>query len=71
LTILSHKGITKISLFGIKSIEIMRTYTLRIDEDLLNKLKYIAKYEKRSVNSQIMMLIKKFIADFEKTEKHI
>ena len=48
----------------------MKNYTLRIDEDLLNELKYIAKYEKRSVNSQIIILIKKFIADFEKTEKH-
>ena len=49
----------------------LKNFTLRIEDEFLDKLKYISAYEKRSVNGQIIILIKKFIADFEKTEKHI
>ena len=40
-------------------------YTLRIPQDLLNKLGYIADYEGRTKNKEIEQLIKKRIAEFE------
>ena len=41
---------------------------IRIDDDLHYKLHYIAKYEGRSANGQILYLIRQCIADFE--ERH-
>ena len=42
--------------------------SLRIDEDLLRKFEYVAKYDDRSMNWYLLHLIKNEIADFE--EKH-
>lgn len=44
---------------------------IEIDPELLYKLQYIAKYEGRSGNGQIIYLIRKCIADFERTEGKI
>lgn len=41
---------------------------LEIDPELHYKLKYIAKYEDRSVNGQVLYLIRRCIKDFEETE---
>ena len=38
---------------------------LEIEPDLHSKLKYIAKYEDRSINGEIIYLIKKAIREFE------
>ena len=43
-------------------------YTLRIPQELLDKLGYIASYEGRTKNKEIEQLVKKRIAEFE--EKH-
>lgn len=40
-------------------------YTLRINQTLLDKLDFIAKYEGRSKNKEIEQLIKKHILEFE------
>ena len=40
-------------------------YTLRIPQELLDKLGYIAEYEGRTKNLEIEQLIKKRIAEFE------
>ena len=40
--------------------------SLRIDDELLKKLHYVSKYDGRSANSQILHLIKRHIAEFEK-----
>lgn len=40
-------------------------YTLRISQELLDKLGYIAAYEGRTKNKEIEQLIKKRIAEFE------
>lgn len=40
-------------------------YTLRIPQQLLDKLSYIADYEGRSKNKEIEQIIKKRIAEFE------
>ena len=47
---------------GIKSLSI------RIDEEMLNKLHIVADYEGRSANSQILILIRNCIEQYE--EKH-
>ena len=39
---------------------------LRIDENTHYKLKYIAEYEGRSINKQVLYLVQKCIRDFEK-----
>lgn len=48
-----------------------KTFTLRIEEDTLNRLHYIAKLNKRSANNQIEILIETFISDFEKANGEI
>lgn len=40
-------------------------YTLRISQELLDKIGYIAEYEGRTKNREIEQLIKKRIAEFE------
>ena len=47
---------------GIKSVSI------RIEEEMLNKIGYVADYEGRSVNSHILVLIRENIRKFE--EEH-
>lgn len=41
---------------------------LEIDPELHYKLKYIAKYEDRSVNGQLLYLIRRCIKEFESNE---
>lgn len=43
-----------------------RHFGLRIDDKLLKKFRYACEYEGRSANSQILYLIRRFIADYEK-----
>lgn len=40
-------------------------YTLRIPQELLDKLGYVAEYEGRTKNREIEQLIKKRVAEFE------
>ena len=42
--------------------------SIRIDENILRKFHYVAKYEDRSASGQIMFLINNCIREFE--EKH-
>lgn len=44
---------------------------IEIDPELHYKLHYIAKYEGRSGNGQILYLIRKYINEFEKSEGEI
>lgn len=44
---------------GIKSVSI------RIEEEMLSKIGYVADYEGRSINSHILVLIRNSIRDFE------
>ncbi len=41
-------------------------YTLRVEQELLDKLGYVVEYEWRTKNKEIEQLIKKRIAEFEK-----
>lgn len=49
----------------------IKSYSLRIDEDMLNKLHFIASYEGRSANGQILVLIRKCIEEYEKEHGRI
>jgi hypothetical protein len=43
-----------------------RTFTLRINDDLLNKLSIVAKKDRRSTNTKILTILEKYIKDYEK-----
>lgn len=43
----------------------IKSLSIRIEEDVLHKLHYIADYEGRSANSQILVLIRDCIENFE------
>ena len=43
----------------------IKSISIRIDEDLLLKLHLLANYEMRSANSEIIILIRKAIENFE------
>lgn len=44
----------------------IKNLSIRIDENMLNKLHYVADYEARSANGQILVLIRDCIENFEK-----
>ena len=46
----------------------VKSLSIRIDEEMLNKLHVVADYEGRSANSQILILIRDAIETYE--EKH-
>jgi hypothetical protein len=43
----------------------IKSVSIRIEEEMLDKLAYVADYEGRSVNSQVLVLIRENIKDFE------
>ncbi len=43
----------------------VKSVSIRIEEEMLNNLAYIAEYEGRSVNSHILVLVRNAIKDFE------
>lgn len=43
----------------------IKSVSIRIEEEMLNKITYIADYEGRSVNSQVLVLIRESIKNFE------
>jgi len=43
----------------------IKSISIRIDDELLNKLHYVADYEGRSANGQILVLIRACIERFE------
>ena len=45
----------------------IKSVSIRIEEEMLNKISYIADYEGRSVNSQVLVLIRENIKKFEDT----
>ena len=43
----------------------IKSLSIRIDEDMLNKLHVVSDYEGRSANSQILILIRDLIEKYE------
>ena len=46
----------------------IKSVSIRIEEEMLKKLSYVADYEGRSVNSHVLVLIRECIRQFE--EEH-
>lgn len=46
----------------------IKSVSIRIEEEMLNKIGYVAEYEGRSVNSHVLVLIRENIKKFE--EEH-
>ena len=44
----------------------VKSVSIRIEDEMLKKIAYIADYEGRSVNSHILVLVRNAIKDFEK-----
>lgn len=44
----------------------VKSVSIRIEEEMLEKLGYIADYEGRSINSHVLVLIRRDIKAFEK-----
>ena len=49
----------------------VKSVSIRIEEEMLNKIAYIADYEGRSVNSQVLILIRENIKAFEQANGSI
>ena len=49
----------------------IKSVSIRIEEEMLNKIAYIADYEGRSVNSQVLVLIREHIKKFEESNGYI
>ena len=49
----------------------IKSLSIRIDEEMLDKLHYVADYEGRSANSQILVLIRDLIEGYEKKHGEI
>ena len=49
----------------------IKSLSIRIDEEMLDKLHFIADYEGRSANSQILVLIRDLIENYEKKHGEI
>lgn len=49
----------------------IKSLSIRIEEEMLNKLHVVADYEGRSANSQILILIRNSIAKFEQEHGEI
>ena len=43
----------------------VKSVSIRFEEEMLNKIAYVADYEGRSVNSQVLVLIREKIKAFE------
>ena len=49
----------------------IKSVSIRIEEEMLEKIAYVADYEGRSVNSHVLVLIRESIQAFEKENGHI
>lgn len=49
----------------------IKSLSIRIDDEMLDKLHFIADYEARSANGQIIILIRNCIEEFEKKNGEI
>lgn len=49
----------------------IKSVSIRIDEEMLNKLHIVTDYEGRSINSQVLILIRDCIDKYEKIHGEI
>ena len=46
-------------------VMVMKTFSIRIDDQLLHKVYYIAYYESRSGNGEVLFLLRQAVKEFE------
>ena len=44
----------------------VKRVSVRFEKEMLDKISYVADYEGRSINSQILVLVRNYISQFEK-----
>lgn len=49
----------------------LKQITIRVDMQLFKKIEYIAKYDYRTKNKELIQIIRKYISDFEKEHGEI
>ena len=49
----------------------VKSFSIRIEEEMLDKLNYVASYEGRSANSHVLVLIRESIKAFEEANGKI
>ena len=49
----------------------MSKFTVRIDEEIMKKFRYVAEYNARSANRELEFLMKKHIIEFEEAHEKI
>lgn len=49
----------------------IKSLSIRIDEEMLDKLHFVADYEGRSANGQVLVLIRNLIENYEKKHGEI
>ena len=49
----------------------VKSISIRIEEEMLKKISYVAEYEGRSINSHILILIRNSIKAFEEQNEKI
>lgn len=47
----------------------IKSVSIRIEEEMLHKLGYVADYEGRSLNSHVLVLIRENIKEYESTSR--
>ena len=48
-----------------------KSVSIRIEEEMLSKLSFVAEYEGRSINSHVLVLIRQSIQEFEQAHGKI
>ena len=46
-------------------------FTLRVESELLKKFRYVAEYNARSANRELEVLMRRYVAEFEKKHEKI
>ena len=49
----------------------VKSVSIRIEEEMLQKIAYVADYEGRSINSHILVLVRKSVKEFEEKNNKI
>lgn len=49
----------------------VKSFSIRIEEEMLQKIAYVADYEGRSINSHILVLIRNNVKQFEESNGKI
>ena len=49
----------------LRCVMAMKSVSIRFEEEMLEKIGYVAEYEGRSVNSQVLVLVRECIKRFE------